>query len=212
MDSGYLDVVLQLTLRSLNASNAESCIERCNSKTMANLPDERLQPALPFTHCGVDYFGPWLIKEGRNEVKRYGVLFTCLASQAIHLEVANSLTTYSFINALRRFTAIRGPIRVLRSDQGTNLVGAMSELKQALNEMDHDKLRRFLLETGCDYPEFKMNAPAASHAGGVWERVIQSVRRVLQALMEQSGTQLDDESLRTFMFEAAAIVNSRPLL
>ena len=43
---------------------------------MANLPEHRLEPAPPFTHCGVDYFGPFVIKEGRKELKRYGVLFT----------------------------------------------------------------------------------------------------------------------------------------
>ena len=47
-----------------------------------------------------------------------------------------------------------------------------------------------------------MNAPSASHTGGVWERQIRTVRRVLKALMDQSGTQLDDESLRTLMCEA----------
>ena len=47
--------------------------------------------------------------------------------------------------------------------------------------------------------------------GGVWERQIRSVRNVLSALMCDHGTQLDDESLRTLMCEAAAIVNSRPL-
>ena len=91
---------------------------------MANLPQDRLEPAPPFTFCGVDYFGPWHIKEGRKELKRYGVLFTCLASRAIHLETAKSLETDSFINALRRFLARRGPVQLLRSDQGTNFVGA----------------------------------------------------------------------------------------
>ncbi|KAK3724031.1 hypothetical protein QZH41_007681 [Actinostola sp. cb2023] len=76
---------------------------------MADLPKDRLQPAPPFTYSGVDCFGPWLIKEGRREVKRYGVLFTCMASRAIHIEVANSMETDSFINAYRRFVGRRGP-------------------------------------------------------------------------------------------------------
>jgi translation initiation factor 2 gamma subunit (eIF-2gamma) len=67
------------------------------------------------------------------------------------------------------------------------------------------------VKEGCDYFKFEMNVPTASHAGGVWERQIRSVRRVLATLMDQAGTQLDDESLRTLMCEAAAIVNSRPL-
>jgi hypothetical protein len=82
---------------------------------MADLPEDRLQTALPFTYCGVDYFGPFYIKEKRSEVKRYGVIFTCLNSRAIHLEVASSMKTDAFIMALRRFLAICGPVRLLTS-------------------------------------------------------------------------------------------------
>ena len=85
---------------------------------------------------GINYFGPWLIKDGRKEVKRYGVLFTCMVSRAVHVETANALTTDSFLNAYHRFVARRGPIRQLRSDQGTNFVGARSELEKALTEMN----------------------------------------------------------------------------
>jgi hypothetical protein len=77
---------------------------------MADLPDDRLEPAPP-TFSAVDYFGPWLIKEGRRNVKRYGVLFTCLVSRAIHLETASSFDTSSFLNAYRRFIGRRGPVR-----------------------------------------------------------------------------------------------------
>ena len=56
-----------------------------------------------------------------------------------------------------------------------------------------------------------MNVPSASHMGGVWERQIRSARSILLVLMEQSGTQLDDESLRTFLHETASVINLRPL-
>ncbi|KAK6186381.1 hypothetical protein SNE40_008426 [Patella caerulea] len=77
--------------------------------------------------------------------------------------------------------------------------------------MNHEHIRQFLLKRSCDYFELKMNVPSASHMGGIWERQIRTVRSILSSLMDQSGTQLDDESLRTFMCEAAAVVNSRPL-
>ncbi|VDI06964.1 Hypothetical predicted protein [Mytilus galloprovincialis] len=178
---------------------------------MADLPVDRLETVPPFTYCGVDLFGPWLIKEGRKELKRYGVLFTCLSSRSIHIETANSLDTSSFINALRRFVSIRGPVRHLRCDQGTNFVGAEGEFTKAMSELDFDRIRQYLLEQNCDFVQFKMNVPSASHMGGVWERQIRSVRNILSTLLCQLGTQLDDESLRTLMSEATAIVNSRPL-
>ena len=178
---------------------------------MSDLPEDLLESTPPFTYCAVDYFGPFVIKERRKELKRYGALFTFMSSRAIHIEIANSLETDSFINALRRFISRRGPIRQLRSDQGTNFVGARTELTQALAEMNHDKIKKKLLEEQCDWFTFKMNVPAASHMGGVWERQIRTVRNVLASLLQDNGQQLDDESLRTLMCEAEAIVNSHPL-
>ena len=178
---------------------------------MADLPEDRLEPSPPFTYSAVDYFGPWLVKEGRRNVKRYGVLFTCLVSRAIHLETAISLDTSSFLNAYRRFVGRRGPVRQLRSDRGTNFVGCRTELQAALSEMNQETVRQKLLKENCDLIKFQMNVPHASHMGGSWERQIRSVRNVLSALLDAHGEQLDDESLRTFMVEAEAIINSRPL-
>ncbi len=177
---------------------------------MSDLPQDRVQVSAPFTYCGTDYFGPFMIKEGRKELKRYGVIFTCMASRAVHIEVANSLSTDSFINALRRFISIRGPIRVLRSDQGTNFIGAKSELSQGLENLELSRIKQYSLKQGFDF-EFRMNPPSSSHMGGVWERLIRSVRSILSVILAQHSTQLDDESLRTFMYEIAAILNSRPL-
>ncbi|CAC5410104.1 unnamed protein product [Mytilus coruscus] len=117
----------------------------------------------------------------------------------------------SFINALRRFIAIRGPVRHQRSERGSNFEGVERELREVYSEMDDNSIRQFLSNEGWDFKEFKMNVRSASHMRGVWERQIRSVRNVLALLMHPSGTHLDDKSLRKFMCEAAAIVNSRPL-
>ena len=211
--SGYW-IVGGSSVVSNHISKCVSCRKLRGSpqeQKMANLPEDRLEPAPPFTFCAVDYFGPWHIKEGRREVKRYGVLFTCLASRAVHLEVASSLSTDSFLNAYRRFVGRRGPVRQLRCDQGTNFVGAKNELQQALSTLEHEKIRQELVKNNCDWVDFKMNVPDASHMGGAWERQIRTVRNVLASLLAQHAAQLDDETLRTFMVEAEAIVNCRPL-
>lgn len=56
-----------------------------------------------------------------------------------------------------------------------------------------------------------MNPPASSHMGGIWERQIWTVRSVLTSILDQSAGRLDSSSLRTFLYEVMAIVNSRPL-
>ena len=119
----------------------------CQQK-MADLPRERLSQEPPFTYCGIDMFGPILVKEGRKEMKRYGCLFTCLSNRAIHIESTNSLSTNAFIQALRRFVSRRGNVRATRTDNGTNFVGASAELKKAFSEMNHKKINELTLEHG----------------------------------------------------------------
>ena len=92
-------------------------------------------------------------------------------------------------------------------------MGAKCELDNALSTIDQSRVSQFLLERNCDWVEFQFNVPSASHVGGIWKRQIRTARNVLAVLVDQGGTQLDDESLRTFMAEteAEAVVNSRPL-
>ena len=79
---------------------------------MAPLPSVRLHPGNPpFTCVGVDYMGPLVVKRARSQAKRFGCVFTCLATRAVHLEMAYSLETNSFLHAFHRFTARRGPMQ-----------------------------------------------------------------------------------------------------
>lgn len=181
---------------------------RLGEQKMADLPKGRVTPdSPPFTNVGADYFGPIIVKRGRSEIKRYGVIFTCLATRAVHLEVANSLDTDSCINAIRRFVSRRGQVQQIRSDNGTNLISADRELRNAVKEWNEShKLHVALQQRGI---EWIYNPPAASHYGGVWERLIKVVKQTLLATTKAQT--LDDESLHTFFCEVEAIINSRPL-
>ena len=57
--------------------------EKLWTQNMANLPVDRMIEPPSFTYCGVDMFGPFMIKERQSEIKKYGILFTCLNSRAI---------------------------------------------------------------------------------------------------------------------------------
>lgn len=96
---------------------------------MAPLPQTRVQPYVrPFTFTGLYYFGPIIVKRGRTNFKRWVALFTCLTVRAVHLEVANALSTESCKMAIRRFVARRGAPQQIFSDNGTNFRGAAREL------------------------------------------------------------------------------------
>ena len=90
---------------------------------MASLPENRVTPSKPpFTSVGVDCFGPFTARRRRTTTKRYGILFTCLAVGAVHIEIIHSMDTESFINALRRFIARRGKPEKIQSNNGGNFV------------------------------------------------------------------------------------------
>lgn len=106
---------------------------------MADLPADRIihhEP--PFTSVGVDCF-----RRGRALIKRYGVIFTCLAIRAVHLEIAYSLDTDSFLMTLRRFIARRGQVKEIRSDNATNFTGGEREIKESsINSWNCSKIHR----------------------------------------------------------------------
>ena len=176
---------------------------------MADLPTTRVKAGdPPFTYTGMDYFGPFEIKHGRTTRKRYGVIFTCMNSRAVHLEIAETMDTSSCINAIRRFVCRRGQVKEMTSDNGSNLCGADRE--QAIQEFDQEKINTWASNRGITW---KYNPPGASHHGGVWERLIRSVQKILQALLREQHVKVarSEEQLHTLMCEVENTMNSRPL-
>ena len=110
---------------------------------MVDLSNDRMCIKPPFTYCGVDIFDPFVVKDGRNEFKKYSALCTCLSSRAIHIEVVHSLSTDLFIVSLRRFIGQREIVRMIRSNNEKNIVGASAELIRSFQEIITRKLVTF---------------------------------------------------------------------
>ena len=181
-------------------------------QVMASLPTARVTAfESPFISTGVDYFGPLLVKRGRSQAKRDGCVFTCMALRAVHIEVANSLDAESFLCAFSRFTARRGVPKDVYSDNGTNFVGASGTLKQEFEKIQSSEAQKRIYDRlRISKIRWHFNPPLASHTGGVWERMIRSIRRILATLMSEQV--VDDEALHTFLVEIERILNDRPLV
>ena len=167
-----------------------------------------------FTSVGVDIFGPWEVVTRRTRgipanSKRWAALFSCHVTRAVHIEVVKEMSASSFINALKRFTAIRGQAKEYRSDRGTNFIGAVDPLQIDAINVEDSPVRDFLYSRGTVWI---FNPPHASHMGGAWERMIGVTRGILNSMMMEHAAQgLTHEVLTTFLAEASAIINSRPL-
>ena len=199
--------------RSVVRNVVRSCLsckkQRAKSmeQMMAALPAFRTTAFEPcFTHTGVDYFGPLNVKRGRSVVKRWGAIFTCMNSRAVHLELASSLETDCFINVLRRFINRRGTPESIHSDNGTNFVGAEKEIKEAICCWNQQQIQEELLQRGC---KWVFQPPKASHASGVWERLIRSTKTALKSILGEGL--VDKEVLVTLLTEIESRLNSRPL-
>ncbi|XP_065091275.1 uncharacterized protein LOC135712245 [Ochlerotatus camptorhynchus] len=173
---------------------------------MASLPECRLAAYIrPFTFVGVDYCGPFLIRIGRASAKRWVALFVCQTVRAIHLEVANSLSTESCKMAVRRFIARRGAPQEIYSDQGTNFQGSSNDLKREIAQINISLANTFTNRN----TSWRFNPPSAPHMGGSWERLVRSVKVGLGTLSTSRNP--DEESFCTILVEVEAMVNSRSL-
>ncbi|XDV26786.1 hypothetical protein PO909_030419 [Leuciscus waleckii] len=130
-------------------------------------------------HSGIDCFGPLLVKIGRRTEKRWGILFKCLTTRAVHLDLLSSMSTDSFLMALRRFVSRRGTPPELWSDQGTNYRRGVRELREAYAALVPDIQSQFARQR----IHFHFNPPSTTHFGGVWEREVRSVKSALYTVL-----------------------------
>ena len=214
---GTLCEVLQffwiLRGRALVQRFVDKCFE-CRKKRakpqtqlMAPLPTARLKPfEHPFSQTGIDYFGPMLVTQFRRSLKRYGCLFTCMSTRAVHIEIVPSLDTESFLMAFWRFSYRRGRPTNCWSDNATYFVTSDKELANAISEWNHAKIANQLNQHGITW---HYSPPYGPHHGGAWESLIKSAKRALKTVLKNRS--LTEETLATALVEVEALLNSRPL-
>lgn len=127
-------------------------------------------------------------------------MFTCLTSKAAHIEVIQEISSSCFMNALRRFLLLRGPVSKIISDCGTAFVGAADEMRVNTIEVKEGPVQEFLDKF---YITRISNVPHSTHMEGVWERIIGLARKTLDSTMVlefiTSGKPLTNETLATFL-------------
>uniref|UniRef100_A0A914HXT2 DUF5641 domain-containing protein n=3 Tax=Globodera rostochiensis TaxID=31243 RepID=A0A914HXT2_GLORO len=202
------------TIRGILYSSLHGCSE-CRREQLKpyaypeapDLPFERVNEVRPFSHTGIDYFGPLKIKQGSETVKIYVALFTCLVVRAIHLETAEDYSAAAFLRAFRRFSARRGVPHFIRSDQGTNFVAGSKTIKQHwTEELLPAHIQESMAQQGVTWV---FNTAHAPWTGGTWERLIGVTKNALRRSVGRNLLTLDE--FNTLIIEIEAVVNFRPL-
>lgn len=188
---------------------------KCQShQLMGQLPRDRVQISRPFFNSGVDYAGPFTIRQGgrrsKKRIKCYVALFICLATKAIHLELVSDLTTEAFIAALRRFTSRRGISSNIYSDNGSNFVGANNLLRsfsKLLTSKDFStSVTSYTSNQGI---QWHFIPPSSPHFGGLWEAGVKSMKYHLRRIV--GNISLTFEEFSTILTQIEACLNSRPI-
>lgn len=179
---------------------------------MGDLPSTRVNPAPPFYTTGVDYAGPFSVRDrqgrGFKVTKAYICLFVCFVTRSIHLELVSDLTTEAFLASFKRFVSRRGKPYQMYSDNGSNFLGANQELKQ---------LGIFLRENEKTLTESINNEgvlwsfipPHSPHFGGLWEAGVKATKFHMRRVA--SNALLTFEKFYTLLVQIEAVLNSRPL-
>lgn len=181
---------------------------------MGNLPEARVKEFRPFSNFGVDYCGPFHIKEkrdhNRRKIKVYVAIFVCLAIKAVHIELVDDLTSEAFIAALRRFIARRGYCSTIHSANGTNFRGASNELRKLRGSLQSDDHKEKVTASLADKQiEWRFIPPRSLHFDGLWEVAVKSFKRKLRRVTDTEL--LTSEQLNILIIEREAVLNSRPL-
>ena len=184
--------------------------KKIEEQSMGQCPPERLQPAPPFFNTAIDLFGPFNVKDTvkkRTKKKVYGVIFNCMVSRAVYLDLIEGYDTESFLVTLRRFVSIRGFPKRMHSDGGTQLVAANKELRTMTRSWNMKQIIEFGSSFGMNWT-FNKSADAPWE-NGCSESLIKSVKRCI--VMSVGTDILSWSELQTCMFEIANLINSRPI-
>lgn len=175
---------------------------------MGNLPRDRVVSTRPFRTTGVDFCGPFFIKEKKhrntNKIKIYVAVFICFVTKAVHLEAVSELSTEAFIATLRRFFSRRGYASTIYSDNATNFVGTKNKLYEIQaflkSERHKDPINNYLNSKGISW---HFSPPRSPHFIGLWEAAVKSFKHHMHRTI--GDTLFTAEVFNTYMIEIEAI-------
>ena len=142
----------------------------------------------------------------RMKEKCWGVIFTCMVSRAVHLDLTQGYDTDALLQAIRRFMSLRGCPKELLSDHGSQMIACHKEVAVMLELVDWNLVDGWCSRRGISW---KFVPPQGQHMNGVTESLIRVTKDQLKQVI--TGKRLTFVEIQTVMFEVGQMINCRPL-
>lgn len=188
---------------------------QCSQQLMGSLPVNRVTSSRPFQNVGIDFCGPFFIKQSRIRKsvvsKSYVALFVCFSVKAIHMELLSDMTTDNFLASFKRFISRRGKPTQVYCDNGSTFKGAKNQLSE-FYKIYNSKEHKNKIECFCNEEQITFNfIPSYSPVfGGLWEAGVKSAKYHIKRVMG-TNTQFTYEQFNTIIVQVEGILNSRPI-
>lgn len=150
-----------------------------------------------------------LTKSGdKCTIRDYIAIWICMCTRAVTLEAVEDCSSETFIVSAHRFIARRGHCTDLHPGNGTNFVGAHSDLRELFNEASfHVQQTTFtLVQHGTTW---RFNPARVVPFGGLWESAAKSAKHHLRRVIDDQV--LTFVELSNLLCRVEACLSSRPL-
>ena len=168
------------------------------------LPADRVNSVIPFAVTGVDFTGHFYVKNEEGTASKYYILiFTCLSTRAVHMEVINSMATESFVLAMIRFCNRFGLPRIIYSDNAKSFISGGNILSEIfMSDLFKSKFEPYKIE-------FRLNPVYSPWYGATWERLIKTIKSCINKTIGKQ--KLTYFNFITLISDIQATMNNRPL-
>ena len=177
---------------------------------MAALPPNVQGPSPPFANLGLDLTGPITVKSSmtniRSTMKLWVVIFLCLNTKAVNMELAPGYATDDFLLAYQSHVNVRGDPLFVHSDRGSQLVAAHSDVAEEMLKYDWDAIASSTASSGTTW---KFAPAGAQWRNGAAESFVKKFKRSFLHLYQ--NTKFNFAELTVAIRRIANILNHRPI-
>ena len=176
---------------------------------MAPLPPNIQGQSPPFSNIGIDLSGPIVVRamtNKRSTMKVWVVLFLCLNTKAISMELAPGYSTDDFLVAYNSHIHVRGEPLFVHSDRGSQLVSAHNEVAEQVLQYDWDAIAASTSVSGTTW---KFAPAGGQWRNGAVESFVKKFKRSFLHLYRE--TKFNFAELAVAVRRIANILNHRPI-